>query len=138
MRRSVAPLLAAAVVVSAACGLLASRDVAETAVDRFHQLFNEASYSVIYNEADPAFHRSTAVPDFKRLMQAVERDLGAFRQARRTGFRSDAGADGQLVTLTYESEFAEGRATEEFVFVTRDGEARLVSYDISSPLLKAP
>lgn len=136
MIRSAALLLGAGLVLSVACGVLESRDVAEEAVDRFHQLFNEGSYSVIYFEADPLFHRSHTVPSFSALMLAVRRDLGTLRQSRRTSFRSDTGADGTVATLTYESDFADGQAREEFQYAIRAGEAYLVSYAISSPLLR--
>lgn len=136
VHRSAALVLVAGILLSASCGLLESRDLSEKAVDRFHELFNEASYSVIYREADPRFRRSTAVPDFDQLMLEVRRSLGTFKQARRTSFRSEAGADGEVATLTYESDFTKGTATEEFRYVIRDGEAHLVSYDITSPLLR--
>lgn len=129
-------LLGAGLALSAACGVLESRDVAEKAVDRFHELFNAGSYSVIHSEADPLFHRSTTVPSFAELMLAVKRDLGAFRQSRRTSFRSDTGADGTVATLTYESDLTHGRAREEFQYAIRAGKAYLVSYEISSPLLR--
>lgn len=129
-------MLVAGIVASTACGLLESRDVAEKAVDRFHQLFNEASYSTIYVEADPRFHRSRTVPDFHQRLIDVRRDLGTFEQARRTSFRSDAGPDGEIATLAYESDFSGGRAAEEFRYAIRDGKAYLVAYDIRSPKLK--
>jgi hypothetical protein len=136
VRRSAGFVLVAGIVASTACGLLESRDLGEKAVDRFHQLFNEASYSVIYQEADPRFHRSTTVPDFDQLLTDVRRDLGTFKQARRTSFRSDGAPDGEITTLLYETDFTEGRAAEEFRYVVRDGKAYLVSYEIRSPRLR--
>ena len=124
-------MLFAGLVVSMSCGPFHDRDAAETAVDRFHQLFNEASYSVIYNEADPQFHRSRTVPDFGQLLLSMQRDLGAFRQARRTSVQSD----GSAVVLGYESDFAKGKASEQFGYTIREGKAYLISYKISSPSL---
>jgi hypothetical protein len=114
------------------CGTLQDRDTAERAVDRFHQLFNEASFSVIYNEADPQFHRSMTVPDFDQLLRAMQRDLGEFRQARRASFQSE----GSTALLVYESEFAKSSATERFGYATRDRKAYLASYAITSPALR--
>lgn len=124
-------VVAIALLVATACGVLQDRSAAETAVDRFHQLYNEASYSVIYNEADPQFHRSTTVPDFDQLLLSVQRTLGGFTQARRTSFQ----AEGSNVTLGYDSDFAKGKATERFGYALRDGRAHLISYKISSPAL---
>ena len=135
VRASLAILLAVAFLLMA-CGPFQDRDAAERTVDRFHQLFNEASYSVIYYEAEARFRRSTTVPDFDQLLLAVRRSLGTFKQARRMSFRSDAGPDGTVATLVYESDFTEGKATEEFRYATREGRAYLITYNISSPLLK--
>ena len=108
-----------------------NKDFAQKAVDRFHQLFNEQSYSVIYHEADAQFHRSMTVPDFDDLLQAMQKSLGLFKQARQTGFQSS----GTIATLTYESEFTRGKATEQFGYAISTGGAALVSYNITSPLL---
>ncbi len=124
-------VLAAAMLLSISCGALQGRDAAETAVDRFHQLFNEGSFSVIYNEADPQLRRSVSVPDFDQLLTAMQRDLGAFRQARRTSFQSE----GSTAAVVYDSDFANGKATERFGHAIRDGKAYLISYTISSAAL---
>jgi hypothetical protein len=117
---------------SVACGNLQDRDAAEAAVDRFHQLFNEASFSVIYNEADPELHRSMTVPEFEQLLLAMQRDLGPFRQARRASFESE----GSTAALAYDSDFAKGEATERFAYTIRDRKAYLTSYTITSPALR--
>lgn len=124
-------VIGAAALVALSCGAFQDGETAEKAVDRFHELFNEASYSVIYNEADPEFRRLTRVPDFDGLVRSAQRSLGAFRQARRTVFE----VGGATVSLTYESDFAKGKATERFSFVIRDGRAYLLSYDVRSPAL---
>ncbi|MBI2323800.1 MAG: hypothetical protein HYU87_02400 [Chloroflexi bacterium] len=124
-------VIATAALVTLSCGVLQDRETAEKAVDRFHELFNEASYSVIYNEADPEFRRSTRVPDFDGLLRSAQRSLGALQQARRTSSQ----VDGSTVSLTYESDFAKGKATERFAFAIRDGRAYLLSYDLRSPTL---
>ncbi len=125
-------VLAAALVLSVSCGPLQDRDAAEKAVDRFHQLFNEASFSVIYNEADAQFHRAMSVPDFDQLLRAMQRDLGAFRQTRRTGFQSE----GSTAMVVYDSDFAKAKATERFGYALRDGRAYLISYTVASPALR--
>ena len=124
-------MLALGLVLSISCGLFQNKDLAGKAVDRFHQLFNEQSYSVIYHEADAQFHRSMTVPDFDDLLQAMQKSLGLFKQARQTGFQSS----GTIATLTYESEFTRGKATEQFGYAISSGGAALVSYSITSPLL---
>jgi hypothetical protein len=121
--------LGLAVVVS--CGALQDRGAAEAAVDRFHVLFNEASDSVIYNEADPELRRSMTVPAFAVLLRSMHRDLGIFKQARRTGLD----AEKEKVSLVYDSEFERGRATERFTYTIRQAKAYLVAYEVTSPVL---
>src|SRR5438270_10231056 len=108
---------------SLGCGIFEQSSVAEIAVGRFHQLFNEASYSVIYNEADASFSRTTTVPDFDDLLTSVQRNLGLFKGARRTSLA----ADDPRVSLVYASQFANGSGTEQFAYVIRGGKAYLVS-----------
>lgn len=124
-------VIGAAALVALSCGAFQDRETAEKAIDRFHELFNEASYSVIYNEADQEFRRTTRVPDFDGLLRSAQRSLGAFQQARRTSFQ----VEGSTASLTYESDFAKGKATERFAFAIRDGRAYLLSYDVRSPTL---
>ena len=66
-----------------------------------------------------------------QLLLSMQRDLGTFRQARRTSFQSD----GSAVVLVYESDLANGKASEQFGYTLRDGKAYLISYKISSPSL---
>jgi hypothetical protein len=42
---------------------------------------------------------------------------------------------GTFVTLGYDVEFSEGKGQEQFAFKMNGNEARLVNYNINSPLL---
>ena len=126
--------LALSVVVS--CGAFDGAAKAQTAADTFHQQFNDEKYGDIYDNASAAFKQATTRDDLTQLLQAVHRKLGAFSKASVTNtnvFTSTS--SGTTVTLTYTSEYADGRATETFKYAIGTGDAFLIAYNISSPTL---
>jgi|SRR5713101_3299408 len=118
------------------CGFLEGKDTADKAVVQFHQQFNDESYSDIYMAADADFRRATTLADLTQLFQAVHRKLGVFTSATQTNSNVFSSTSGPTsVTLVYASQFAEGKATEQFKFSVGAGKAYLVAYNINSPTL---
>ncbi len=128
------PFLAAGLLTS--CGFLEGKDTADKAVVLIHQQFNDEKYSDIYMAADADFRRATTLADLTQLFQAVHRKLGTFTSANQTNANVFSSTSGPTsVTLVYESQFAEGKATEQFKFSVGAGKAYLVAYNINSPIL---
>ncbi|HEV8229678.1 MAG TPA: DUF4019 domain-containing protein [Candidatus Limnocylindria bacterium] len=132
MRRAPAIVFVATLALSS-CGLFEGKDVAEKAVERFHQQYNDESYGQMYADADAAFRRATSDASWTQLMQAVKRKLGALTRSRQTNFNLFSGTGGTTATLAYASEFAQGKATEEFRYGITGGKALLLAYNINSP-----
>ena len=122
--------------VSLSCGAFDGAAQAQTAAATFHQQFNDERYGDIYDQASAAFKQSTTRDNLAQLLQAVHRKLGTFSKGdvTFTNVFSSTGS-GTTVSLTYTSEYAEGRATEDFKFAIGNGRAFLVAYNINSPTL---
>jgi hypothetical protein len=101
-------------------------------------MLDAEKYADIYQSADELFKNATTEGNFTAILQAVHRKLGAVHTAVQRGFysRDQVGPNaGSYVSLTYDTEFAEGQATESFNYRVVDGKVRMVGYSIQSALL---
>ena len=119
----------------AGCSFTKSKQIAEKAVDTFHQQFNETQFGAIYSGATASFKAGATEADFFKLIQAIRGKFGSFQSGSEAGWRTNATTDGTFVILTYSSQFERGKATETFTFVISGESATLQSYNINSPAL---
>jgi hypothetical protein len=112
----------------------AGRD-AELAVQQFHTRYNAADYRGIYADATDNFKRASTEGDFVALLEGVRRKLGEHRTSTPGPYRLMTGTHGVTYTQSLQSEFVEGKGTETFVWHIADSRARLVGYNINSPVL---
>lgn len=118
-----------------ACGAIAGKGLAEDGVTQFHQRLDTGAYDEIYEAVDEQFRATTTRADFTRILRAVHDKLGKVVSTKQTNFfaqdRAGIGS-GSYVSLTYETQFANGRGTESFNWRVDGGKARLVGYNINS------
>lgn len=127
-------LLVFAAVMLISCGSTAKNiTLAETSVDQFHSQLDTEQYVALYASTDAKFHEVTSEGDFIKLLQAIHTKLGFVRQwnLRRAGAAWHTGS-GTTVTLGYDTRFAQGSATEKFVWHISDNSATLYGYHINS------
>ena len=120
------------------CAGFAAKGEAETAVVTFHHMLDAERYADIYDATDDIFKGATTSATFTEILRAVHKKLGDVRTSTQTEFysRDQAGTNaGSYISLTYDTEFAEGHATESFNWRVAGGEVRLAGYNIKSPLL---
>ncbi|MBH9536486.1 DUF4019 domain-containing protein [Novosphingopyxis sp. YJ-S2-01] len=123
---------AAVCVAVAGCSMTENVNGSEQAVSDFRAFYDAGDYDAIYNAASGEFRKSSDRAMFNKYLAGVQRQLGKFRSARRTGFNSSMNGSGQYVTLGYESDYAKGKATEQFVYrITAKG-PELFAYTINS------
>jgi hypothetical protein len=79
----------------------------------------------------------TTEEQFERFMTALDRKLGTWQSAAEPAWNVSRGTGGHLVRLTYQSQFANGSASEQFVWRIESGAATLIGYHVNSPLLLA-
>ncbi|MCA1817205.1 MAG: DUF4019 domain-containing protein [Acidobacteria bacterium] len=128
-------LIAAGLALSGACSLTKGKEIGERAVAQFHDQFNAGQYHEIYGQADGGFRKATAEADAVALFEGVRRKLGAVTNSVQTGWRVNATNAGTVVALQYDTEFTQGKATEQFVLMVSGESARLYNYNVNSPLL---
>lgn len=116
------------------CGSTAKNiALAESSVDEFHSQLDTERYAALYASTDAKFHEVTSEGDFVKLLQAIHTKLGFVRKSNLRG----AGAawhtgTGTTVTLIYDATFAQGPATEKFVWHVSDNSVSLYGYHINS------
>jgi hypothetical protein len=116
----------------ASCG---ESDDAIRGVANFRARAAQTSFSEIYWRAAPEFRQSATEEQFLRVMTALDRKLGPWTSAGVPGWNVTRGPAGQVVNLTYQSQFAKGAVSEQFTWRIEDGEPVLLGYQAKSPLL---
>jgi hypothetical protein len=116
----------------AGCG---GTDDAKRGVAEFRSRAAEKSYAEIYRTAGPELRQGTTEEQFERFMTALDRKLGAWQSADEPVWNVTRGTGGHLVRLTYQSQFANGPASEHFVWRIESGGPTLLGYQINSTLL---
>lgn len=110
-------------------------DEAKRAVVEFRARASQESFGQIYGAAAPEFRQAASDEQFGRFMTALGRKLGPWQSAPDPVWNVTRGTSGHFVTLTYQSQFAKGAATEQFVWRVERGSPVLVGYNVNSPLL---
>lgn len=134
----IGPVFLLAILVGSACAGFAAKGEAESAVANFHLMLDAERYADIYQTADDLFKNATKESDFTAILQAVHRKLGTVHGAVQQNFysRDQAGTNaGSYISMTYDTEFEQGHATESFNWRVADGKVRMVGYNIQSALL---
>jgi hypothetical protein len=134
-RRLFPGLIIALIVFTSSCSLGKGKGLGETAAVQFHNQFNAGKYKEIYDQADEGFRKAAKESDVIALFEAIRRKLGTVKQANQNGWGVNATPTGTTVTLQYNTQFTEGDAAEQFVFLVSGDKALLYTYNINSPLL---
>jgi hypothetical protein len=114
-----------------------ARRRAEAAVETFHGQLNDDRFSDIYSAATPAFQASGTRAGLDAYLGGVRRILGAFKADQLHVWNVMSTPSGMLVALTYESQFDQDSAVEEFTFAIDNNRAVLQRYNINSRTLVA-
>jgi hypothetical protein len=115
------------------CSSTSSKQLAEQAVNQFHQQLDSEQYHVIYLGSDEKLRQASSETEFVALLEAVHRKLGKVQQANVQSFQVGWFAgQGQVVTLVYNTRFADSPANEKFVWHITGEHPLLVGYFINS------
>ena len=107
----------------------------ESGVRRFHEMLDTHRFEQIYRESAQEMKIATSEQDFIQFLDAISRKLGASSVASKKAWTVTYGTTGRFVSLTYSTSFAQGEATEKFVFKVSGAEASLAGYNINSMAL---
>ena len=112
-----------------------NKHMAELAAGTFHRQLNAGQFVEVRAGATSEFRASTSGPDLAAYLGAVRRKLGDFENGELITWRVSNTTNGTFVDLSYQSQFEEDSAVEEFTFNMIDGQAVLQKYTINSPML---
>ena len=135
LRKVVTSFVIGIVAVFISCSLSKEKRTGENGVILFHEQFNSGNYHEIYQQADEAFRRASTEDSFVEYLVAVKRKMGSVKNTTQGVWRVDGFITGTFASLQYQTEFSEGHAVEDFVFVIKDDTATLYRYNINSPTL---
>lgn len=124
--------LALTIVLLISCSSKEQYEVAQAAIDRFHELLGTKNFEQIYAEASPTLKNNTPSDEFFKLLAAIDRKLGAFKAAENRSWSLKYGTGGTLVTIGIQSQYEKGSAFETFNYVIENGKAMLIGYNIQS------
>ena len=116
----------------AACSSSEHLDTAQAETHRFWQMMEAEQFASIYADAAEDFRKATSEEGLAKFLSAVNRKLGKMKTAKKESWNVNYHTSGTFVTLGYNTQLDQGKATEQFVFVINDRKASLVRYNINS------
>lgn len=129
MRRLI--LIAAALLSAAGCSMGQDKAAAEAAVAEFHRMADAGQFREIYAASASELKGVTSEEQLTGLLQSIRERLGQTRQSDQQGWHVNINNGVSMVNLTYNTQFANGRATENFNYRIDNGRAALVGYNIN-------
>ena len=133
MSRARLLVLAAAFAALAGCGdTLKGTEYAEATVAKFREQMKAKQFEQIYDATGAEFKDATSRENGIALFAAVDRKLGGFKRAQRINWSVNTNNMVTMAVLVYDSEYADGTATETFTVKVDDGQGEIVGYNIQS------
>ncbi len=109
-------------------------DAADEQVEQFHQLQEADDMDGLWATTHAELRRATTREEFEGVMAQQKQIMGSFVSSERESFNINTNNGVTAVTVTMETEFANGSGTETFIFRDDNEEWQLLSYNITSPL----
>jgi hypothetical protein len=106
------------------------------AVAAFHGQLDRAQYEDIYGEATDQFRGTGSRQQAIAFLKQVHGKMGASGKSSIRGLDVSVSTQGRFVSAAYASEFAQGPATESFVWRMDQDQPRLWNYQVDSPNLR--
>ena len=106
--------------------------LAENEIPRFHEALDSSQFESLYNNGSENLKKAATMQEFVSLLGAVHRKLGNVSSSSRKTWNVNYHTSGTFVTLTYDTVFAQGKGTEQFVYKLSGKEAHLAGYHINS------
>lgn len=129
-------LVVAVILWSLGKGAFQDYRLASAAAEHFHQQLNTADFDGIYEDASDEFRQSATRDDVIKLLEKVHQRLGNAGKTSSVGFHVNWKNGRTTIDQVLETEFANGHAQENFVWITQQDQFQLYNYHIDSPLLR--
>ena len=117
---------------ASSCSMVKDSKTAEPAVERFHAQFNAKEFAAIYQDAGAEMKSVATEKELTDLLDAVYRKLGTYQRSEPVSWHVDTGPLTSMVTLVYNTDFSDGKGTEQFNISVKGNTAKLEGYHINS------
>ena len=119
------------------CGsaLHQGRQLANAAVQRFHQELNSGHYEKICQDAEEGFSQGEKRDELLKVLEAVHRKLGDAGEGSQINMNVNATTDGTFITTDYNTRFVQGQAIETFTWIKNGTTLKLYGYNVQSKAL---
>lgn len=118
-----------------ACSSEKQRAIADRASTTFHAQLDAEQYQETFAKTDELFREKMSESDWTALLKAVHQKLGKLQRSDQVGYKVMFSNTGTIVGLTYNTEFAGGKAVEDFTWCIKGEDSTLVGYFINAPTL---
>jgi hypothetical protein len=131
MRTTLTLMLACTALFTGGCGgLVKGKGASDAAIAQFHQLYNEGKFDKIWKDAHSTFRSTSTKAKFNELMNETRRTLGKVKSTTTTGLKVNSYNFKTTVTMTQNTVFEKGKATETFTFEIEGNKAHMSSYSM--------
>jgi len=125
--------LALIVVAVVACSAVSDgKPAAEKAITEFHSMLDQERYAEICDGLDPQFKKMTSQDEMTKILTAVHTKLGNVRTSKNQTWRANQQNLTTYIEMVQDTEFEQGKGTEDFVFIFADKKVTLAGYHINS------
>ena len=129
MRSALMTAAVALAATAAGCSAGSDKGTAEAAVTQFRQQADAGRYAEIWQGGANELKASASQDELVRVLSSLHAHYGNFRTASETNWHWNSTNGNVFVTLEYDSQFVNDRASERFVYRIENGAARLAGYN---------
>ena len=129
----VAAIVAGMALVLSTCGrgFYHNYNLSAAAVDRFHAELDQGDYDSIWENGTDDFRKISSRENISRFFQSAHQKLGNSGKKISVGFHVNWQARGVWVSQVFDTQFAQAKARESFIWVIVNDEAKLQSYNVN-------
>ncbi len=113
------------------CSPLRARNTATESVEEFRLAWRRTNYKDIYTRADQAFKERVTEREFVVFGQSTREKLGDLRSSKLVEDHVNFTATGTFVVLVYDTEYANGNASEQFAWRINGNQSLLYNYTLN-------
>lgn len=112
------------------CSPEAAKRKATESVGKFRVAWSNGNYHEIYTTADSAFKEGITEEEFTTFAQSMHSKVGEIRQSRLVGDHVNYSENGIMVILLYDTEFTNGKASEQLAWLIKGNQSYLFNYTL--------
>ncbi len=110
------------------------KQIAEAAVRRYHELYNQQKYKEMYEFISPNARDVVSFEGFRRNYEQQQAKYGRIVESKRTAIEVKPEASYRTIIISFDTRFERGELSEKYVLAADSNEA--IIYDMFEPVPK--